>query len=106
MPNLPPTITTAELHRLLVQADQLWLIYVPDTSAVTSGHIPGSLATSDEALLTALAVETPMVLYGDDAHSTAVRALAARLASRGSNVRWYVGGLEAWIAADHPVEGA
>lgn len=106
MQRFPPRVTTAELHRLLVRAEHLWLIYVPDVSGITPRQIPGSLTTSDEGLLAALAAETPMVLYGDDHHSRRARTLASRLSARGRDAQWYVGGLEAWIAAGHPVEGA
>jgi len=106
MPRFPPTVTTAELHRLLVRSAHLWLIYVPDVLEVATSQIPGSLTTCDEHLLSALATQTPMVLYGDSKHSTRAVTLAGRLASQGRDARWYVGGLEAWIAAGHPVEGA
>ena len=106
MQKSPPTITTAELHRLVVRAEPLWLIYVPDDSSPAPGHIPGSLATRDEGLVAALAGDTPMVLYGDDAHAERARALAARSAREGKQARWYAGGLKAWAVAGHPIEFA
>lgn len=104
VPTLPPTVTTTELHRKCVRAEPLWLIYVPDVPGIAPSQIPGSLTTTDEALLAALATETPMVLYGDDKRSRRARTLASRLSARGRDAWWYVGGLEAWIAAGHPLE--
>lgn len=106
MQETPPAITTAELHRLVARAEPLWLIYAPDDPGSERGHIPGSLATTDEDLLAALAAETPMVLYGDHADSTRARGIAARFAAQGSDTRWYPGGLHAWAEAGHPIEPA
>lgn len=102
----PPTITTAELHRLVGRAEPLWLIYAPDDPGSGRGHIPGSLTTTDEDLLTALSAATPMVLYGDNAHATRAQTIAAGLASQGRDTRWYPGGLRAWADAGHPIDSA
>lgn len=104
MQESPPTITTDELHRLVTRAEPLWLIYVPDDSGPGLAHIPGSLSTTDQKLLAALAAETPMVLYGDNIHATHARTIAASFASQGRDTRWYPGGLRAWAQAGHPIE--
>ena len=106
MQESPPTITTAELHRLVARAEPLWLIYAPDDPGSEHQHIPGSLATTDDDLLAALAAETPMVLYGDNSDSTRAQRIAASFASQGRNTRWYPGGLRAWAEAGHPIESA
>lgn len=105
MQNSAPTVTTAELRHLVASAEPLWLVYVPDDPASSPAHIAGSLATTDDNLLAGLAGATPMVLYGEDSYAVRARTLAARLASEGGDARWYVGGLEAWTAANLPVEG-
>jgi len=100
----PPTITTADLHRLVARAEPLWLIYVPQDPGSQHGHIPGSLATTDEDLLAALAAETPVVVYGDSTDATRAQRIAARFAAQGRDTRWYAGGVRAWIEAGHPIE--
>ena len=101
----PPTMTTAQLRRLVNSAEPLWLIYLPDHPGSSPGHIAGSLATNDEDLLAALAGATPMVFYGEHHHAVRARTLATRFASDGRDARWYAGGLHAWTAAGLPVEG-
>ena len=101
----PPTMTTAELRRLMNSAEPLWLIHLPDDPDSSPGHIAGSLATNDEDLLTALTDATPMVFYGEHSHAVRARTLATRFASQGRDARWYAGGLRAWTAAGLPVEG-
>lgn len=101
----PPTITTAELRRLVNSAEPLWLIDVPDVARSWHRRIAGSLATNDEDLLAALAGATPMVFYGEHSHAVRARKLATRFASEGRDARWYAGGLRAWTAAGLPVEG-
>jgi len=101
----PPTMTTAQLRRLVNTAEPLWLIYLPDDHGSSPGHIAGSLTTNDEDLLAALAGATPMVFYGEHNHAVRARTLATRFASEGRDARWYAGGLQAWTAAGLPVEG-
>jgi hypothetical protein len=101
----PPTITTAQLGRLVNSAEPLWLIYLPDDPGSFPGHIAGSLAANDEDLLAALAGATPMVFYGEHSHAVRARTLAARLTTQGRDARWYAGGLQAWSAAGLPIEG-
>lgn len=76
-------MTTAQLRRLVNNAEPLWLIYHPDDPESSSGHIAGSLATNDEDLLAALAGATPMVFYGEHNHALRARTLATRFASEG-----------------------
>ena len=104
MPASAPTITTAELLRLVTGAEQLWLIYAPDDPGSEQGCIPGSLVTTDERLLGTLADEMPMVVYGDSTEATRAHAIAARFASQGRDTRWYAGGVQAWTEAGLPVE--
>jgi rhodanese-related sulfurtransferase len=104
MQKTPPTIATADLSELLARADHVWLVRVPEESDPVIGQIPGSLVTSDEELLEALAADAPMVLYGRNRHAKRASALVARLTAANRDVRWYQGGVEAWAAADHPID--
>lgn len=98
-------MSTPQLRRLLAGSGPLWLVFAPDRAAFSDGHIPGSLTATDAQLLAALPGGTPVILYGEHRGAERARALAARLATAGRDVRWYAGGLEAWSAAGLPVEG-
>lgn len=71
------SVSTVELHRLLVSGGPLWLVFVPDRAAFSDGHIPGSLTATNEQLLAALPSGAPVVLYGEHQDVEHARTLAA-----------------------------
>lgn len=100
----PDTVSTEELHHLLASAAPLWLVFAPDRTLFSAGHIPGSLTATDAQLLVTLPTGTPLVIYGEHRGATRAKALAGELAATGRDARWYAGGLHAWAAAGLPVE--
>ena len=102
---MPPTITTAQLRRLVASGEPLWLVYVSDDRSRPPVRIAGSLTTADEDLLAALVRNTPVVFYGVNSYAVRARSLASRFTSEGEDARWYAGGLEAWTAAGLPTDG-
>ena len=100
----PPTISTAELHRLLGGSAPLWLVYAPDEAAFGAGHIAGSLTAADAQLRAAIPPGVAVVVYGEGDTAERAGALASVLVADGRNARWYVGGLRSWAAAGLPVE--
>lgn len=105
-PTRPPTVSTAELSRLLAGPAPPWLVYAPDHAGFQHGHIAGSLSAGDQQLVLALPRGADVVTYGEHDRTRHARALAVALRAAGHAARWYDGGLRAWAAAGLPVDGA
>jgi 3-mercaptopyruvate sulfurtransferase SseA len=101
-----PTLHPEELHVLLSSGRQLWLVYAADRAPFSLGHIPGSVALPDHDSLALLADGQPVVVYGEDAGCPTARRRARELATTGIEVALLAGGLTAWIASGHPIEGS
>jgi rhodanese-related sulfurtransferase len=100
-----PTISTVDLHRRLGTGDGLWLVYVPDRASFGDAHIPGSLTLPDPASTAALARGEVVVVYGEDGTVERAPRTVRALLGTGADARWFAGGLSAWAAAGHPIEG-
>lgn len=75
------------------------------------GHLPGALtlqlneAPSYGGRDSRLAGHSHLIVYGENPASPTARAMTKRLLAIGySGVRMFPGGIEAWLAADLPVE--
>lgn len=103
----PPIISLTDLRVLLADpALRIWLIHATDTRPFAAGHIAGSLAGPDLPALRRLARDVPIVVYAEDEHAVAAPRIAADLQGRGVEVRWFAGGIRAWVHAGLPLEGS
>lgn len=102
------TIDREALRDLLDAGSAVHLLHSGGPAAFRRAHIPGSAAfgSVDEAAA-ALRPTDEVVVYGNGPDDPRPPALAEALALRGlAFTRWYRGGLEDWLAAGLPVEGA
>ena len=106
LPPPVPTLGPEELHDLLASDQPLWLVYAPDRTPFSMGHIPGSATLPDRDTLAVLADGQRVVVYGEDANCSAAARLARELASAHIQVAMLAGGLAAWIESGRPVEGS
>jgi rhodanese-related sulfurtransferase len=101
----PPIVTTQQLRRLMDGPRPPWLVFAPDRGTFSQGHIPGSLAASDDQLLAALPIGAAVVVYGENRQAQRAEELTTRLLNAGRDARWYPDGLQAWTAAGLTTEG-
>lgn len=103
-----PTIRRISVTALRALLDDpglcIWLIHATDQVAFREAHIPGALARPDDTLLRRLAIDVPVVVYGEDDRAEAAPALATALHHLDVDVVWFPGGLGAWRADGLPVE--
>jgi rhodanese-related sulfurtransferase len=100
-----PVVSLATLRSLLGDPSlRCWLVHATDAHPFAAGHIPGSLARPELTLLRRLAIDVPIVVYGEDEHARAAPELATELLRLDVEVAWFVGGLAAWTAAGLPLE--
>jgi rhodanese-related sulfurtransferase len=100
-----PVVSLDTLRALLGDPSlRCWLVHASDATPFAVGHIPGSLARPELTLLSRLAIDVPIVVYGEDEHASAAPELATELLRLGVEVSWFVGGLAAWTAAGLSLE--
>jgi rhodanese-related sulfurtransferase len=100
-----PVVSLTALRSLLGDPSlRCWLVHATDAHPFAAGHIPGSLARPELALLRRLAVDVPIIVYGEGEHASAALELATELLLLDVEVTWFVGGLAAWTAAGLPLE--
>ena len=100
-------IDTREVKEKLDRGDNFKLVMTLGEWEYRTSHIPGSLriSTVEEALET-LHPHDEIVLYDSGPPCTASRTACRLLKARGYlRVRRYVGGLQEWESAGHPLEG-
>ena len=99
-------ISTEELSEKIQRADDFKLIMTFHDWAFQAKHIPGSInLTSREEAAGLLTPDDEIVVYCVNANCLASVNAYHAMVAEGLNVRRYSGGLEAWEAAGHDLEG-
>jgi rhodanese-related sulfurtransferase len=100
-------IDTRELKEKLDRDEAFKLVMTLGEWEYRTSHIPGSLRISTvKEALEALRPNEEIILYDSGPPCTASRTACRLLKARGyTRVRRYVGGLQEWESAGHPLEG-
>ncbi|MBW8011936.1 MAG: rhodanese-like domain-containing protein [Chloroflexi bacterium] len=102
------TIDREELKAKLDSGDDFQLVMTLNTWAFDATHIPGSLNITNPAdAKQQLSPDDEIVVYCTNPTCVAsITAYHALYAAGFKNTRRYAGGIEDWIEAGYPVEGA
>jgi rhodanese-related sulfurtransferase len=111
--NSAPSISIADLQKLLRNDPSLVIIDVLPADAFREAHLPGAenicvYETGFVSKVTAAHPDSrrPIVVYGAGSDTIEAETAAEKLQQAGfQSVRWLEGGLSAWRASGAPVEG-
>lgn len=102
-------ISVGELDQLLKHGQTPIIVDVRSPMAQQTGRIPGAVAMSDADINTFVLdtpSETEVIIYCSCPNDASAARVAKLLKERGySRVRPLAGGIDAWIAAGHSIEG-